>query len=157
MLVLHASLQEGPFVFDFLDQLFIVDLVERVSGNLLRPVREHTLEFILVVLADVLALFKLACDLQQLLNKFGLTDFELANPNLATNFEQLHNVAGVSLNSFNAHVVVHSLFHESGVGKCFALFRDNHGVETNQTRQVEEHVRLVVTQTADRVFSVVWI
>ena len=88
---------------------------------MLWAIREYAFEFVLVVLANVLALLLLTSDLEQFLDELRLADFQLANAYLSTNLQKLHDVRCISLNCFDPHVVVHSLFHECGICECFAF------------------------------------
>ena len=151
----HASSEQCLFVLNFIDQLVIVDLVERVTADLLGTIREYALKLVFVVLADVLTLLEFTGDFKEFLHKFGLRELDFANANLATDLEQLHNVRRISLDRLDAHVIVHPLFHEGGVCEGLALLRDDHGVEADEAGQVEQHVRLIVAQTTNRVLTIV--
>ena len=82
-------------------------------------------------------------------------DIYFANANLAAYFQQLHDVASIALDSLYAHVIVHTFFHEGGLGEAFALLRYIHRVELVKLGQVKEHIGLVVAKTADWIFTVV--
>ena len=121
MLVIHSALQKRSFALNLAHKLFVIELVEWIPCHLLWTIGEYAVEFVLVVLANVLALFLLTSDLEQFLDELRLADFQLANAYLSTNLQKLHDVRCISLNRFDPHVVVHSLFHERGIGECFAF------------------------------------
>ena len=121
MLVIHSALQKRPFALNLAHELFVIKLVKWIPCHLLWAIGENTVKFVLVVLANVLALFLFTSDLEQFLDELRLADFQLANAYLPTNLQKLHDVRCISLNRFDPHIVVHSLFHECGIGECFAF------------------------------------
>ena len=58
------------------------------------------------------------------------------------------------MDGLDSHVVVHSLLHKSRISERLTLLRHNHRIKSNQSRQMEQNVGLVVTQAADRVLPV---
>jgi len=60
----------------------------------------------------VLALFQLPLDLIEFSREFTCLNIDLEVADVAADFEKLHDIGGVALNSLNAHVVVHALLHE---------------------------------------------
>ena len=121
MLVIHSALQKRSLTLNLAHELFVIKLVEWIPCHLLWAICEYAFEFVLVVLANVLALLLLTSDLEQFLDELRLADFQLANAYLSTNLQKLHDVRCISLNRFDPHVVVHSLFHECGISECFAF------------------------------------
>ena len=64
MLVIHSALQQRSLALNLAHELFIIKLVEWISCHLLWAIGEYAFEFVLVVLANVLALFLLSSDLE---------------------------------------------------------------------------------------------
>ena len=95
---------------------------------MLWAIGKDILEISLVVLADILSLFKLASDLKHLLDELRLADLKLADSHLAANFQKFHDIASVPLNRLNAHVVVHAFLHKGRISEGLALFRHQHSV-----------------------------
>lgn len=86
ILVCHAPCQQGFLVFNFTDELVVVNLIQRVPAHLFWPVSEHALKLVLVVLADVLSFFELARDFKKFLHELGVRDLNSADADFATNF-----------------------------------------------------------------------
>ena len=59
---MHVALDERFLAFNLADQLIMVNLVQRVLGQLLRPIFEHRVEVVFILLIDVLSLFEFSCD-----------------------------------------------------------------------------------------------
>lgn len=93
----------------------------------------------------------------QLLDQLACLNVDLADADFAADFQQLHDVGRIPLDRFDSHVVVHSLLHEGSLGERLALVGNCQCVQPGQLGQVEEDVRLVVAQTADRVLAIVWV
>lgn len=85
----------------------------------------------------MLAFLRLSVDLEQLFDQFRCLDVDFTDANVSTDFEELNYVAGVALDSLDAHVVVHPLLHKSGLRETLALLRNGHRVEFVQFRQME--------------------
>ena len=77
ILVRHAAGEQGFLCLYLRDKLIVIDLIERVSRHLLGPIQVHIFKFILVTLANVLALLQFACYLQELLDELALVDLYL--------------------------------------------------------------------------------
>lgn len=69
MLVIHTALQKRSLALNLAHKLFVIKLVEWIPCHLLWTIGEYAVEFVLVVLANVLALFLLTCDLEQFLDE----------------------------------------------------------------------------------------
>jgi hypothetical protein len=108
-----------------------------------------------VRLIQILAFFCLSVNLEQFFYKFWGLDIYFANSDFAAYFKQLHDVAGIALDRLNAHVIVHTFFHEGGLGEALALLGYIHRVELVKLGQVKKHVGLVVAKTADWIFTIV--
>ena len=77
ILVRHAAGEQGFLRLYLRDKLVVIDLIERVSRHLLGPIQVHIFKFILVTLANVLALLQFASYLQELLDELALVDLNL--------------------------------------------------------------------------------
>jgi hypothetical protein len=58
----------------------------------LRPVSPHWFKVFLILLVDILALLQFTSNLKELLNELGSLDINLANTDLSTDLQELHNV-----------------------------------------------------------------
>ncbi len=82
-------------------------------NGLFRAVCKNTIKLGPAILIQILAFFCLPVDLEQLFDQFRVLDVQFANSYLAAYFKKLHDVACIALDRFDAHVIVHTFFHES--------------------------------------------
>ena len=87
--------------------------------------------------------------------KFRLPQLEVAYFEAKTQLQDFSERRTVALDSLDPHIVVHFLLHKSGLCERFTFVTDDHAVQFIETRQVKQHIRLVVAQVAYRVVSIV--
>ena len=76
----------------------------------------------------MLSLLELPRYLIQLLSKLCDLDINLKIPDLLADLKKFHDVARVSLDSLDSHVIVHAFLHESSVREGLGIVRDVKGM-----------------------------
>ncbi len=96
-------------------------IVERVLLGIGRSICEYIFILVFVCLVKVFSLLQLSGDLKQLLRGFSNLDIYLEVSDLLAYFEELNYVGSVPLDSFDSHIIVHTLLHKSSICECFGI------------------------------------
>ena len=80
----------------------------------------------------------------------GVDDREL---HLLCFLHDSNNVGRIPLYGLDAHVLLHAFLHERGLRQRLGFFVDHQCVQLGQLRRVLEHLRLLITQVANGVVT----